>query len=296
MADLTRFEAHIRPAQSADMPACVEVYNQSLRDMQARHNFPPSPGQPPGETLAIYQHILETGIFYVSEVEGQIAGTACAILRGSWWFLSGFWVQPGMQHSGLGGPLLRKVWQAGRQAGASQFFVWSSVDLPAMATYLKLGMLPGYQILTFEGKALLPPEPPVGYALEPLGNDFASRADEHTLDVQRQADHEFWSQTGANGWQVRHQDELIGYFYLAGGLIGPAAWLDPVHAIPLLTMACQADALQGTSVRLRIPGMNHAALRFALGTGLQLIGYSHLLLTAPFGRLEQYLPSGPGLF
>jgi hypothetical protein len=95
---------------------------------------------------------------------------------------------------------------------------------------------------------------------------------------------------------VRKQGELIGYFYQADGLIGPAAWIDPADAYPLLTVACQAAALQGFSVRLRIPGMNHAALRFALGNGYQLIGYSHLLLTVPFGRLEHYLPSGPGLF
>jgi len=296
MTHLPRIDAHIRPAQAADLPACVEVYNQSLSDMQARHNFPQSPSYPFNEMLALYQHILETGIFYVSEVDGRIGGIACAILRERWWFLAGFWVRPGMQRSGLGRPLLRKVWQAGQQAGASQFFVWSSVDLPAMATYMKMGMLPGYQILTFEGKALLPPEPPAGYALEPLDKDFASRIDECTLDTQRQVDHEFWSQTGAEGYQVRNQGELIGYFYQADELIGPAAWIDPAHAIPLLTMACQTAALQGTTVRLRIPGMNHAALHFALGSGLQLIGYSHLLLTAPFGRLEHYLPSGPGLF
>jgi GNAT superfamily N-acetyltransferase len=296
MTHLPRFDAHIRPAQAADLPACVEVYNQSLSDMQARHNFPQSPSYPFNEMLALYQHILETGIFYVSEVDGQIAGIACAILRGTWWFLAGFWVRPGMQRSGLGGSLLRRVCQAGQQAGAGLFFVWSSVDLPAMATYMKMGMLPGYQILTFEGKALLPPEPPAGYALEPLDNDFANRIDERTLDTQRQVDHEFWSRTGVLGYQVRKQGELIGYFYQADGLIGPAAWIDLAHANPLLTVACQAAALQGFSVRLRIPGINHAALRFALGNGFQLIGYSHLLLTAPFGRLEHYLPSGPGLF
>lgn len=296
MAQSPPYKGHIRPAQPADMPACVEVYNQSLTDMQARHNFPPSPGQPTGEMLALYEHILETGIFHVTEVDGQIAGIACAILRGPWWFLSGFWVRPGMQRSGLGGPLLRRVREAGRQAGANQFFVWSSADLPAMAAYLKLGMLPGCQILTFEGKALLPPEPPVGYALEPLDNAFAGQVDERILGAQRQCDHEFWSRTGAEGFQVCSQGKLIGYFYQAGGLIGPAAWLDPAHATPLLTLACQTAAHQVSSTRLRIPGMNHAALRYALGTGLQLIGYSHLLLTASFGRLEQYLPSGPGLF
>ena len=38
MAHIPRFDAHIRTAQPADMPTCVEVYSQSLSDMQARHN------------------------------------------------------------------------------------------------------------------------------------------------------------------------------------------------------------------------------------------------------------------
>jgi hypothetical protein len=42
--------------------------------------------------------------------------------------------------------------------------------------------------------------------------------------------------------------------------------------------------------------MNHAALRFALDSGLRLTGFNHLLISAPFAHLEQYIPSGPSLF
>ncbi len=52
----------------------------------------------------------------------------------------------------------------------------------------------------------------------------------------------------------------------------------------------------GREVRLMIPGVNHDALRFAFASGLRLAGYSHLLTSAPFGRMEQYLSSGPSLF
>ena len=295
MSHSPHVEAHIRPAQPDDLPACVEVFQKSLSDMQTRHNFPSSPVAPASEVLALYQHILETGIFHLSEVEGQIAGIACAILREPLWFLSGFWVQPGMQGQGLGMPLLGSVWQAGQQAGMSKFFVWSSIDLPAMAAYLKLGMLPGYQILTFEGQLSLQPGLASGYTREPLQLDFANRVDESILGARRQIDHEFWERKAIPGFQVRHLGEPIGYFYLNGEVIGPAAWLHSAHALPLLTLAC-LTAEHGPVVRLRIPGVNHDALRFALESGLQLIGFSHLLLTAPFGQLEQYLPSGPGLF
>jgi hypothetical protein len=45
-----------------------------------------------------------------------------------------------------------------------------------------------------------------------------------------------------------------------------------------------------------VPGMNHAALRYAFGAGMRLTSYAHLLTSAPFGHLERYLPSGPQLF
>ena len=49
-------------------------------------------------------------------------------------------------------------------------------------------------------------------------------------------------------------------------------------------------------VQLTIPGTNHRALRYALGSGLRLIRQSHLLWTEPVGAMERYVPSGPLLF
>jgi hypothetical protein len=59
---------------------------------------------------------------------------------------------------------------------------------------------------------------------------------------------------------------------------------------------CREAAGQAQGLRMMIPGINHIAIRFALQAGLRLAAYSHLLTTAPFGRMEQYLPSGPSLF
>jgi hypothetical protein len=49
-------------------------------------------------------------------------------------------------------------------------------------------------------------------------------------------------------------------------------------------------------VRIAAPGANQDAIRAALSAGLQLSGTSHLLASVPFGHMEQYVPSGPGLF
>jgi hypothetical protein len=64
----------------------------------------------------------------------------------------------------------------------------------------------------------------------------------------------------------------------------------------LLEAACRDAATDASQVRLMIPGVNHTAIRFALGSGLRLTAFSHLLTSAPFGLMEQYLPSGPSLF
>jgi hypothetical protein len=63
-----------------------------------------------------------------------------------------------------------------------------------------------------------------------------------------------------------------------------------------LTMACREAITLNPTVAFAVPGMNHSAVRFALDSGLRLAGYSHLLLSASFGHLEQYIPSGPALF
>ena len=49
-------------------------------------------------------------------------------------------------------------------------------------------------------------------------------------------------------------------------------------------------------LRCHLPGVNHESIRFALGAGLRLVNFSHFLTTAPFGRMERNLASGPSLF
>jgi hypothetical protein len=90
--------------------------------------------------------------------------------------------------------------------------------------------------------------------------------------------------------------EVVGYYYVHEGIISPAAWMEPQHAVPLLTLGCREVMLGEDGVLIRVPGMNHDAIGFAFETGLRLTKFEHLLMSAPFGRLEQYLPSGAPLF
>ena len=286
-----------RPARAEDIPATLDLFLESVADVAARHNLKTQ--MPPRAAVEVaYGHILRTGIFRVAESDGRLLAICHAIVRDELWFLSGFWARPELQGSGLGGALLREVWREGERAGARKFFVWSSIEETAMASYLKVGMLPGYQIFTFNGKPKALPDAPEGYEVAPLTLETACAIDREVRETSREVDHEFW-QTGEGrlaGRRVARGGRTVGYYYFKGEAVGPVAWTERAAAGALLTLACREAAAQSETIALRVPGINHDAIRFALACGLRLNGNTHLLTTAPIGRMEQYLASGPSLF
>ena len=286
-----------RQAIEADIPAAVELFLASVADMYVRNGIKSPP--PPREMILMnYVHVFRTGIFYVAEVDGALAVICHAVVRDRLWFLSGFWAQPGSQGKGMGGHLLRLVMEEGRQLGADTFFTWSSVDRQAMAAYMKAGMLPGYQIVTFAGRpreGAQEREPRL--EISKLSLSAATAIDERVRATGREADHRFWlMEAGYEGRQLMRDGRAVGYFYFNKGTIGPAAWIDAEDAEALMEAAVREAVSESGEVRLMIPGINHAAIRFALSKGLRLAAYSHLLTSAPFGQMQQYLSSGPSLF
>ena len=283
-----------RAAREEDVEPALDLFVGTLHDMLARN------GVDPGELARDewrygYPHVYRTGIFRVAEEDGGLVAICHAIVRGPLWFLSGFWARPDRQRTGIGGRLLREVWDEGRARGASTFFTWSSIDLTAMASYLRRGMLPGYQILSFVGE-------PVGATqlaadVAPLTLDVAAEIDRDVIGTARDIDHGFWlTEPGRIGRAVVRGGRTLGYYYVRAGTIGPAAWTASADADAVLGRAVADAREQSAVVRLRALGASHDTIRFALARGLRLAGYSHLLATAAFGHLERYAPSGPTLF
>ena len=289
-------EVVYRPVRRAEMPEAVTLFLTTVADLRERLNL--AMPLPPREYVELsYEHIRRTGIFRVAELGGRLAAICHAVVRGPLWFLSGFWTLPGLQGRKIGRPLLERVRDEGARAGAETFFTWSSTDLQAMATYMKLGMLPGYQALTFAGAPAALPEAEARYETGPLDEAAALSIDEQIRGTRREADHEFWrAGLKAEGRQVARGGRVVGYYYSNKGTIGPAAWLDAVDADAVLASAVRAAAAEAGQVRLMIPGPNHAAINFALRAGLRLSAYAHLLTSAPFGQMDKYLASGPSLF
>jgi len=283
-----------RAAREDDVEPALDLFIGTLRDMLARN------GVDPGELARDewrygYPHVFRTGIFRVAEDDGELVAICHAIVRGPLWFLSGFWTRPDRQKTGIGGRLLREVWDEGRARGASTFFTWSSIDLTAMASYLRRGMLPGYQILSFVGEPVR--GPPVASDTAPLTLEIASALDRDVIGTARDVDHTFWSsEPDRIGRAVMRGGRAVGYYYVRTGAIGPAAWTSTDDADTVLRAALADARAQSAIVRLRALGSNHDTIRFALAHGLRLAGYSHLLTTASFGNLDRYAPSGPTLF
>jgi GNAT superfamily N-acetyltransferase len=283
-----------RDAREEDVEPALDLFIETLRDMLARN------GVDPGELARDewrygYPHVFRTGIFRVAEEDGELVAICHAIVRGLLWFLSGFWTRPGRQRTGIGGGLLGTVWAEGAARGAATFFTWSSIDLTAMASYLRRGMFPGFQILSFAGE----PTRAMSEATDtaPLTVEIASAIDRDVIGTPREMDHTFWlTEPGRIGRAVLRGSRAVGYYYVRSGTIGPAAWAAGGDANTLLGCAVADAQAQSPTVRLRALGCNHDTIRFALANGLRLAGYSHLLTTAPFGHLERYVPSGPTLF
>lgn len=284
-----------RAATDADIGEAAGLFLTSLTDLVRRRGLA-EPQFTAANVEPVYRHIHRTGIFDVAEVDGRIVAIAHAILRDQQWFLSGFWALPGLQRKGIGGPLLRRVRAEGTRRGAAQAFTWSSVDVTAMATYMKLGMLPGYPILTFAGPPAALPTPGVTCEEAPLTLAAAAGIDEEIRGTRREVDHTFWLAGPGAGRLVVRSGQPVGYYYSSRGAIGPAAWLDPADGAEVLGLALHEARRQAPEVRLALPGKNHTGIAAALAAGLELTAFSHLLCTAEPGKMDRYVPSGPSLF
>ena len=246
-----------------------------------------------------YRHVARTGIFRVAALDERVVSLACAIVRGKQWFLSGFWTDPDLRLGGIGGPLLREVFDEGRRRGTRAHFVWASIDHAAIAAYMKVGMLPGTQLFAFAGTPQLaaPPHDAPASRGDVFDAERAARLDARMVGARRDEDHAYWlSRAGARAAIVTSGGEDIGYYHIHHGTIGPVASSRPEVGEHVLWYATRDASAESTEVKLTVPGSNHTALRFALAARLRLIRQSHLLWTEPIGEMDPYVPSGPLLF
>ena len=284
-----------RDIRDDEFDAAADLFFESLSDLVSRHNAPP-PRRTHDVVVGGYRHVAATGIFRVATLDERIVALACATMRERQWFLSGFWARPELRLHGVGGPLLREVFDEGKRRGATSFYVWASIDEAALAAYMKVGMLPGTQLFTFQSKPTRLPAQRAGYTSAPAKADEIAALDRELVGVERQVDHAYWNAHGFARRAVHRDGRVVGYYYLIDGIVGPAGWVSDIDGEETLGFAIREAASTHDTVALSIPGMNHVALPVALACGLRLVRMSHILWTSPIGHMDRYVPSGPMLF
>jgi len=285
-----------RRLRREEVPIAADVFLVSLAEMARANGLPFPASYTRASVIPTYEHLFETGIFEVAEVDGKIVGIAVATIRDAIWFLAMFWVLPEYKLQGIGRPLLERVRRLGDEQGATVRCVWSSIDFAAIASYLKLGMMPGGPIFTFAGPLRVAPRMHDETRLTELDPRRASAIDSVVRGVPREQDHAFFGAREMSGYQLQVAEQVVGYFYVKDGVIGPAAWTDPIYGDALLSHALQQASAQASEVKLIALGVNRSAVRYATEAGLRLVSASHFMTSEVFGKLDCYLPSGPALF
>lgn len=280
-----------RSGTADDVPGAAELFVEAVIDLCQRNGQPIT--SPPTAPMEVYfRHLAETGIFEVAEEDGRLVAFSSGIVRDARFFLSMFWTRPARQRQGIGRPLLARVWAEAERRGAKHHSVWSSIDYAALGTYLRTGMRPVGQILSFGGAPRRAPE--LDVELTPLDVATAAEIDARVRGTSREVDHSFLLREKTAAHAVRRGGRTLGYYYTGDGRVGPVGWDEDGRSVLLAAIA----TTQRTSemVNLSVPGPNHVAIDVVVELGLAITGTSHFLASAPFGALDRYVPSGPALF
>jgi len=300
--------ATYRPAEPADIDACLEIFYTASEELHARQGQTILPRNP-RRLRALFEHLLGTDPerAWLAESGGQPVGFGMAHRRGDHWFLAFLFVMPEWQGKGIGRELMERslppVAERGRIAvcvEATQpvstalyatFGMAPRVPLYVMTGNLRADALPdgagGVEALAFE---TLAGRGPAGHAQ--LAGQGAA-LDRELLGYERPQEHRFWRALESKGFLYFRpgETEPSAYGYAEGsGRLGPVAVREAgllPHVLGHLVRAVKP--LGGWQVV--VPGPAREAWHPLLAAGLRIDGppaiYSATWGGPPF---ERYLP------
>ncbi len=326
----------VRPMVATDLPHTKHVFRDTLHALLIEVGRDPAilDGMCPLPTAEAH-HLLATdpSHHWVAESRGSIVGYVSAVTRGPIWFLSGFWMLPEFQGSGIGQQLLERARAAGTRAGATIFSVYSAVTERAQALYIRMGMTPRTPLYTLVlplakvDEALRRVSLAGGPALDiaAMSLDTAPVQALSSLDfavrgVPRAQDHRYWLARPTRTCLIAfdRQHKPVGYAYTTdGGRIGPCATTDPQYMPALLAAAVRSAAAKLRSrvaaaaraaapdapphnpdddeIALIVPGLSMQALQYLLGCGFHIRHHGIFMASESFGQFDRYVISGAGL-
>jgi GNAT superfamily N-acetyltransferase len=267
----------LRPTTDSDLPALHATFLDAISTVFAPRGF--DIPAPPVEAFSnLQRHVLETGVGYVAEEEGDVLGFGSAWSRGDDWFLACLFVRGHAQGRGVGPTLLESVWGDARRRRT----VTDAIQPVSNALYGRRGLVPATPLLTFTGVPRL-----AARAEEALADLPAIDAVAYGFD--RDVDHRYWER------HARRTEWGDAYSYVfPGGDVGPVAGTSPASAARAL--AAELARADG-SVRVRVPGSARELVDVALRANLELGAVPGLVLLS--GGVEPptaLAPSGYMLF
>jgi GNAT superfamily N-acetyltransferase len=305
-------EINIRPCRLDDLRSVWKTFLISFEEMMRRVQGPRR-ALPGSRKLPPYlQHVLATDArgFWVAESNGEIVGFACSIVRGAVWFLCDFWVLPEFQDRGIGRKLLERSLQSDRRYRIIS--TYSSLDPSAMRSYIMVGMTPRFPVYTLvlrtkdlkreiavRSRVKITELPPtasrerIDEAVREMSSiDLVARGS------RRKEDHEFFvNRSGSRCWLARKHSKTNGYFYVtASGQIGPLAVENPRYMLPVLHQSIEMAAQWHPKLSIQIPSPNVESIRALIRFGFRIESHAVFMSSREFGRMENYIISGPALF
>jgi GNAT superfamily N-acetyltransferase len=291
-----------RPAAPDDLPACGEIWRDSLNDYLGRLRQAPV-----GEDLApigrLHAHLRATDPdrFWVAARDGVVVGFGSAALRGPVWFLSMLFVRPEHQGAGIGRTLLDRILPGDGSVLATGT---DSAQPISNALYARLGIVPRLPLFSLVGRPAgrgVLPGLPDGVEAVPFASstgDELPRArdelDRTTLGFAHPEDHRWLASERRLGFLYRARDgSVLGYGYTSAvGRVGPVAVHDPGLIGPVLGHLLHAVEPRGASA----VWASGTAMRVLVEAGLRVEGFPVLFCwNRPFADFERYLPISPGL-
>jgi hypothetical protein len=289
----------IRRAHARDL---AQVYGVLYDNDVANDPHPP----PPGEVPTYLRHVLQTGVMYVAEGEGEILAFAALIRRGTLAFLTDLFVRRRVQSSHLGTSLLRQILPEDSPVSCTM----SSTDPRALALYIRAGMRPHWPHFCLRAMAPAPgtlPTTDVEIVEARTTDPEILRWDAELCGRQRPEDHAYWvrDEGAIPLWFSRH-GQVVGYGYVrlrAGTLwypdaltIGPLGVRAVEDAASCVVAAVAWARPRAAVLRINVPGP-HPGLAPLLAAGFRITYVETFVSSAaePFFDAQRYLASGSDL-
>ena len=301
-----------RPATTADLDACADIWRIAINDYLPRTGQPDMPEDVSG-VRHLYDHLIATDperFWVATAADGQVVAFTSATLRDDVWFLSMLFVLPEFQRARVGQELLARTMPA---PGSNTTIAVGSDSAypPSNGLYARLGMpsrTPVWAVVGRPKPGWRPPRFPEGTAIKPITSDpdgsiepdlqdELDALDRETFGFARSSEHRYVRRDGRRGYTYRDPDgALLGYGYVAtSGRISPVSVRDSDLQGPVVGHLLTAYEPPGASAAW-VTGHSDGAMATLLDAGLRLEGYPLLFgWSRPFADFSRCLPVSPGL-